>query len=120
MMQIPAPSPPRREHENYSDYSDPSDHNVAAIFGLICDIVWPLIVYATPLWNIATHFAPMPQWLSVLISFGLTLLPAAAIMLAFVGLVRSFTQPQLRRSRWQAIVGLIFGVMWVGGYFLLA
>lgn len=117
MMQIPGPSPPRREH---ASYSDPPDHNVAAIFGLICAIVWPLIVYATPLWNIATHFAPMPQWLGLLIGFGLTALPAAAIMLAIVGLVRSFTQPRLRRSRWQAIVGLIFGVMWVGGYFLLA
>src|SRR5262249_28081336 len=70
-------------------------------------------------WNIATHFAPMPNWLGTLIGFGLTVLPAIAIMFAFVGLVRSFTQPQLRGSRWQAIVGLIFGMIWVGGYFLI-
>lgn len=100
-------------------YSGPPTRNVAAIAGLICAIAWPLIVYATPLWNIATHFAPMPQWLGFLISLGLTALPAATVILAVVGLARSFTQPQLRRSRWQAIVGLIFGMMWVGGYFLI-
>jgi hypothetical protein len=117
MLQLPVPSPPRPDH---ASYSGPPDHNVAAIFGLICAIVWPLGIYVTPLWNIATHFAPMPNWLGTLIAFGLTLLPAAAVILAIVGLVRSFTQPQLRGSRWQAIVGLIFGIMWVGGYFLLA
>lgn len=117
MMQIPAPSSAPREH---APSSGPPAHNTAAIFSLVCAILWPLVVYATPLWNIATHFAPIPQWLHVLIGFGLTALPAAGIILAIVGLVRSFTQPQLRRSGWQAIVGLIFGLMWLGGIFLLA
>jgi hypothetical protein len=115
MMQLPVPSPARPEHASYSGLPD---HNVAAIFGLICAIAWPLIVYATPLWNSATHFAPIPNWLGTLLSFGFTVLPAATVIFAIVGLVRSFTQPQLRSSRWQAIVGLIFGIMWVGGYFL--
>jgi hypothetical protein len=117
MMQIPVPSPPRPEH---ASYSGAPDHNVAAIFGLICAIAWPLSVAVTPLWNVTTHFAPMPHWLGALLAFGVTTLPAAGIIVAIVGLVRSFTQPQFRGSRWQAIVGLIFGIMWVGGYFLLA
>ena len=117
MMRIPAPTPSLRER---ATYSGPPAHNAAAIFSLVCAIAWPLIVFATPAWNITTRFAPMPNWLGTLGAFGLSILPVAAIILAIVGLVRSFTQPQLRRSRWQAIVGLIFGVMWAGGYFLLA
>jgi hypothetical protein len=117
MRQRPVPAPPRPEH---ASYSAPPDHHGAAVVGLICAIAWPLGFFATLLWNRAAHFAPMPNWLLTLIGLGGTTLPAATVMFAVVGLVRAFTQPQLRGSRWQAIVGLIFGIMWVGGYFLLA
>lgn len=116
MMQTPTPSPPLREHVTYSE---PPARNGAAIVSLICAILWPLIVFSIPVWNIATHFAPTPSWLGTLIGFSLAVLPLAGVILATIGLVRSFSLPQLVHSRWQAIVGLIFGVMWVGGYFLL-
>jgi hypothetical protein len=115
MLQTPiSPSP-----TPHVIYADPGRHNVAAIASLVCAILFPLTLYVSVGWNVWTHFAPEPDWLGTLIALWLTVLPAATILFGGVGLVRSFTRPQLRRSRWQAIVGLIFGVMWIGGYFLL-
>lgn len=114
MLQTPIPHPPARERT----YPSLPRRNAPAIASLVCTILFPLAFYATPAWNIWTHFAPMPEWLGTLTAAGLTLLPAATILLAIVGLVRSFTRLQLRHTRWQAVVGLIFGIMWaLGAYF---
>jgi uncharacterized membrane protein (DUF441 family) len=115
MLQTPTSHPPGRR----SITADFPRHNAPAITSLTCAILWPLVVFSVPVWNIATHFAPTPNWLGTLIGFSLAVLPLAGVILATIGLVRSFSQPQFVHSRWQAIVGLIFGVIWVGGYFLL-
>jgi hypothetical protein len=110
MMQIPAPTPPLRER---ATYSNPPTHNVAAVVSLICAILWPLTGLIPMLWDVVTTSAPGPQWWQPIFSITFGALPYVAVIAGVVGLVRSFTQPQLRRSRWQAIIGLIFGLMWV-------
>ena len=116
MLQTPTSHPPGSRPSISADFPR---HNAPAIASLICAILWPLVVFSVPVWNIATHFAPTPNWLGTLVGFSLAVLPIAGVILATIGLVRSFSQPQFVHSRWQAIVGLIFGVIWVGGYFLL-
>lgn len=115
MLQPPFPSTPAY----HARYTEPSTHNGAAILSLICAILWPFSFLITPFWNAQTQFAPMPDWLGTLLSFGFTLLPLVGIVSAVIGLVRSFTRPRRQPSRWQAIVGLIFGLMWIGAYFLI-
>jgi hypothetical protein len=108
-------------------YTPQSERNAAAITSLVCAILWPLILVAVLLWN-ASHctttdtgtyicsYSPTdatPTWFSTLTGFFLIILPPVGIFSSILGLVRSFTRPLLRRTRWQAIVGLIVGLTWL-------
>ena len=116
MLQQP---PISRTPAYHARYVEPSTHNGAAMLSLVCAILWPLSYLIIPFWNAQTHFAPMPDWLGTLLAFGFTSLPFIGFVSAVIGLVRSFTRPRLQPSRWQAIVGLIFGLMWIGAVFLI-
>jgi len=115
---MPVPAPPRPSGPDQSPilalYTPPAGRNAAAITSLVCAILWPLCLAVTPLWNWRTGFAPMPSWIGTFTGLFLTTLPPLGLISGGVGLVRSFTRPLLRRTHWQAIVGLIFGLMWLG------
>jgi hypothetical protein len=120
---MPVPAPPRPSGPDtppvLAPYTPPSERNAAAITSLICAILWPLCFSITPVWNATTNFAPVPEWVGTLVAFSLIILPPLGLITAVVGLVRSFSRPLLHRTHWQAIVGLIFGLMWLGYSFVL-
>ncbi len=106
-------------------YVSPSTRNTVAITSLVCAILWPLILFGYLLWNsrnctttgtitacTATEATAMPAWFSTTVSFLLYLLPPAGVISGTLGLVRSFTRPQLH-GRWLAVVGLLFGLLWL-------
>ena len=62
----------------------------------------------------------LPEQVYTLLQCGFTLLPLVGIVAGGVGLYRAIRQPLLRRSRWLAIVGLLLGLLWFVGIFLLS
>jgi hypothetical protein len=122
MMTYPAP-PLSDPSPAPAPYTPQSERNAAAITSLVCAILWPLVLLAVLLWN-ASHctttyictYTPTnatPTWFSTLTGFFLIVLPPVGIISGVLGLVRSYTRPLLHGTRWQAIVGLLFGLMWL-------
>ncbi len=127
MMTYPAPPRPGGPDQPpmLARYTRPSRRNGAAVASLVCAILWPLILFGYLLWNsrnctttgtitacTATEATAMPAWFSTTVSFLLYLLPPAGIISGTLGLVRSFTRPQLH-GRWLAVVGLLVGLLWL-------
>jgi hypothetical protein len=119
MIQMQAPYQPPRSPETHPLPAAPSVHNVAANTSLACALLWVGCFFVTPIWIMATNTAIEPEWLSTLAGFGLFVLPPVGIITGLVGLVRSFTRPLLHASRWPAIVGLLFGCLWLAATLVL-
>jgi hypothetical protein len=112
-------------HQEYHEYRAPSSHNGAAIFSLVCGVLWPLTIITMMLGNSVSN-APgasgeaLPEQVYTLLQCGFTVLPVAGIIAGGVGLYRAIRQPLLRRSRWLALAGLLLGFLWFVGIFLLS
>ena len=109
----------------HHEYRAPSNHNGAAILSLVCAVLWPLTIITMMLGNSMSN-APgasgeaLPEQVYTLLQCGFTVLPLVGIVAGGVGLYRAIRQPLLRRSRWLAIVGLLLGLLWFVGIFLLS
>jgi hypothetical protein len=119
MIQMQAPYQPPRSPETHPMPDVPSVHNMAANASLACALFWVGCFLVTPIWNMTTNTAVEPDWMSTLAGFGLFVLPPVGIITGLVGLVRSFTRPLLRVSRWPATVGLLFGCLWMAATLVL-
>jgi hypothetical protein len=96
--------------------------NGAAVLSLICAVLWPLTVLVPAIFNLVTRGprlpgATLPQFLVTLMQVGFALLPIAGVIAGIVGLYRAWTQPAIQSSRWQAVVGLVLGCLWIIGIF---
>ena len=117
------PPPPRSDQPPAPAlHTPPSERNSAAIISLVCAILWPLVLVAVLLWNsrgctttgtttTCTGNAT-PTWFSTITGFVLIVLPPAGIIGGILGLVRSFTRPQMH-GRLLAAIGLLFGLLWL-------
>jgi hypothetical protein len=120
-MQVPVP-PRSDQPPAVPSYASLPKRNSAAITSLVCAILWPLILVAVLLWNSSrcTTTGAMttcigtatPAWFSTLTGVFLLILPPAGIITAVLGLVRSFNRPHIH-GRWLAVIGLIFGLLWL-------
>ena len=102
-----------------------SEHNGAAILSLICAVVWPLSFLIPAVFNVVTGGpklpAPIiPNAVSFLLESGFALLPIIGIVAGSIGLYRAMKRPALKSTRWQALVGLLLGCLWIIGIFVLS
>ena len=75
--------------------------------------------------NVVTGGPKMPgpapsDGVSFLLESGFALLPIIGIVAGGIGLYRALKWPMLKSTRWQAVVGLLLGCLWVIGIFVLA
>jgi len=102
-----------------------SGHNGAAILSLVCAVVWPLSFLVPAIFNIVTGGPKLPgptipDGASFLLESGFALLPVVGILAGGIGLYRAKKRPTLKNTRWQALVGLLLGCLWVVGIFVLS
>jgi hypothetical protein len=97
------------------------ERNGAAILSLFCAALWPLTVLIPLSFNaVPTLSGPaLPDLVFYISAGGFALLPVIGIISGSLGFLRATHQPPLRRSRWQALTGLLLGSLWfIGAFFL--
>ena len=99
--------------------------NGAALLSLVCAVLWPLSFLVPAIFNVVTGGprlpgSTLPAPLTQLFQLGFAILPVGSISAGSIGVYRALSQPGLRSTLWQAVVGLTFGCMWLGGVFVLS
>ncbi len=92
----------------------------AVSLSLLCAVLWPVSLGVPILITVMTHSPALPDVVSTLEAFFLFVAPPVGIVSGLIGLYRSFKTPTLRASRFGAIVGLVFGCLWLVATRLLA
>lgn len=93
--------------------------NGAVSLSLVCAVLWPVCL-AVPILIMRVSGRPeYPDWVGALTGFGLVTTPVVGLIAGGAGLFRALKWPELRASRWGAIIGLIFGALWLAGTAIL-
>src|SRR5262249_41097559 len=95
--------------------SAPPHHNSAVILSLICALLWPICYLVPPLTMQISNRPTFPDWLGTLTACGLVTTPVIGMLAGGVGLHRALRTRELRASWWCAVVGLVFGALWLVG-----